>query len=74
MDQRAPRPGADAGADATLATVLGYVGADLLPSSGVRVNVPRDALDDRGAIADEAVRRELREAFAAIVAEIEERR
>src|SRR6476620_12180616 len=37
-------PGRGTGADATLRTVLGYVGADLLPSSGARVNVPRDAL------------------------------
>jgi hypothetical protein len=53
--------------------VLGYVGA-LLPSSGVRVNVPRDALDDQGAITPEPLRRELRRALTAIVAEIEERR
>ena len=66
--------GRGTGADATLRTVLDYVGADLLPSSGVRVNVPRDALDDRGAIAAEPVRRELRRALTAIVAEIEERR
>jgi NAD(P)H-dependent FMN reductase len=33
-------PGRGTGADATLRTVLGYVGADQLPSSGVRVNVP----------------------------------
>ncbi len=67
-------PGRGSGADATLRTVLGYVGAELLPSSGVRVNVPRDAVDDEGAIADEAVRRELRTALATIVAEIAERR
>jgi NAD(P)H-dependent FMN reductase len=67
-------PERGSGADATLHTVLGYVGADLLPSSGVRVNVPRDALDDQGAITAEPVRRELRAALAAIVAEIEERR
>jgi NAD(P)H-dependent FMN reductase len=67
-------PGRGSGADATLRTVLGYVGADLLPSSGVRVNVPRDAVDDAGVVVDEAVRRELRTALATIVAEIEERR
>jgi len=67
-------PGRGTGADATLRTVLGYVGADVLPSSGIRVNVPRDALDDRGEITAEPVRRELRRALTAIVAEIEERR
>jgi hypothetical protein len=60
------------GRRSTLRTVLGYVGA-LLPSSGVRVNVPRDALDDQGAITPEPLRRELRRALTAIVAEIEER-
>src|SRR3954468_10140652 len=34
-------PGRGSGADATLKTVLGYVGGAFLPSSGVRVNVPR---------------------------------
>ena len=67
-------PGRGTGADATLRTVLGYVGADLLPSSGARVNVPRDALDDQGAITAEPVRRELLRVLTAIVAEIEERR
>jgi chromate reductase len=65
-------PGRGSGADATLRTVLGYVGAELLPSSGVRVNVPRDAVDD-GTLVNEAVRGELRAALATIVAEIEAR-
>jgi chromate reductase len=63
-------PGRGTGADATLRTVLGYVGAELVPSSGVRVNVPRDAVDDDGAIVSEAVRAELAGALDAIVAEI----
>jgi chromate reductase len=67
-------PGRRSGADETLRTVLGYVGADLLPSSGVRVNVPRDAVDDAGAVVDEAVRQALRAALATILAEIQERR
>jgi chromate reductase len=63
-------PGRGSGADATLRTVLGYVGAELLPSSGVRVNVPRDAVGDDGAITDAAVRDELHAALATIVAEL----
>src|SRR3954471_5981742 len=62
-------PGRGAGADATLATVLGYVGAELLPSSGVRVPVARDALGEDGLVADAATRERLAEAGAAIVGE-----
>src|SRR3954447_21279961 len=63
-------PGRGEGADATLATVLGYVGAELLPSSGVRVPVTRDALGEDGLVADAATRERLAEAVAAIVAEV----
>jgi chromate reductase, NAD(P)H dehydrogenase (quinone) len=54
--------GRGGGADATLRTVLGYVGADILESSGTRVTVPRGPLDD-------AVRTRLAQVLAAIVAE-----
>ena len=52
--------------------MLGYV-EPLLPSSGVE-STSCDALDDQGAITPEPLRRELRRALTAIVAEIEERR
>jgi chromate reductase len=63
-------PGRGTGADATLATVLGYVGARILDASGLRVPVARDAVGSDGLISDDAVRDGLREAVAAIVAEL----
>src|SRR3954463_3801520 len=45
-------PGRGEGADATLATVLGYVGAEILESRGMRVPVARDAVGADGRIAD----------------------
>jgi NAD(P)H-dependent FMN reductase len=66
-------PGRGTGAEATLATVVGYVGATILKSSGVRVPVARDAIDAidaDGVVADAAVRERLADAFAAIVAEL----
>jgi chromate reductase, NAD(P)H dehydrogenase (quinone) len=63
-------PGRGGGADATLATILGYVGATVLESSGVRVPVRRDAIGADGLIDDDAVRGRLADAFAAIVADV----
>jgi NAD(P)H-dependent FMN reductase len=63
-------PGRGTGADATLRVVLGYLGTKILEASGTRVEVPRNALDEAGAIADPDVRRALADAFAALVAEI----
>jgi chromate reductase len=63
-------PGRGTGADATLATVLGYVGARILDASGLRVPVARDAVGSDGLICDDAVRDRLREGVAAIVAEL----
>jgi NAD(P)H-dependent FMN reductase len=63
--------GRGTGADATLATVLGYVGAALLPSSGVRVPVARDALGAHGEIEEPATVTALAGALATIVAEVE---
>jgi hypothetical protein len=62
-------PGRGAGAEATLATVLGYVGARVLEVSGVRVPVPHDAIGEDGLIADEGVRASLGDALRAIVAQ-----
>jgi len=63
-------PGRGDGADATLRTVLGYVGAALLEDSGRRVPVPRDALDAGGVLVDPAVRDALAAALADIVARL----
>lgn len=62
--------GRGGGADATLRVVLGYVGAEVLPSSGARVTVPRDAVDASGSLVDEAVRAQLADALATTVAEV----
>jgi chromate reductase, NAD(P)H dehydrogenase (quinone) len=56
------------GADQTLRVVLGYVGARIMDSAGLRVEVPHQAVAV-GLIADPAVRASVAEAFAAIVAE-----
>jgi len=61
--------GRGGGADATLRVVLGYVGAQILPASGTRVTVPREAVDGSGALVDEGVRSQLAEALAMVVAQ-----
>jgi NAD(P)H-dependent FMN reductase len=61
--------GRGGGADETLGIVLGYVGAEILPSSGARVPVLRNALDQAGALVDDAVRAQLAQVLAAIVSE-----
>jgi chromate reductase len=61
--------GRGGGADATLRVVLGYVGADILASSGTRVTVPRDAVDGSGSLVDEGVRSQLAEVLAKVVAQ-----
>src|SRR6478672_1258580 len=61
--------GRGGGADATLRTVLGYVGAQILPASGTRVTVPREAVDGSGALVDEGVRSQLAEVLAMVVAQ-----
>jgi NAD(P)H-dependent FMN reductase len=58
------------GADATLRIVLGYVGAAILESSGIRVPVSRDAVGTDGLISDEATRGQLADALATILAEV----
>src|SRR3954447_16364640 len=49
-------PGRGEGADATLRTVLGYVGAAVLESSAIRVPVARDAVGASGVIEDDDTR------------------
>src|SRR3954452_8563418 len=52
MREPVAAPGRGDGADATLRTVLGYVGAQILDSSGTRVPVGHDAVDDAGLVRD----------------------
>jgi NAD(P)H-dependent FMN reductase len=58
------------GADAALRTVLGYVGATIMDSSGIRVPVSHDAVGADGLISDEVTRGRLADALATIVAEV----
>ncbi len=51
------------GASAAMATVLGYVGAEVIDEACVRVPLPRDGLDDTGAVHDP----QLRARFAAVL-------
>jgi NAD(P)H-dependent FMN reductase len=63
-------PGRGGGADETLRVVLGYVGASIMESSGLRVTAPSQAVSD-GRIADPEVRAGVEAAFATILAEAE---
>jgi NAD(P)H-dependent FMN reductase len=63
-------PGRGTGADATLTTVLGYVGAAIMESSGLRVPVPHGSVGPDGLIEDAVTRQALADAFATIVAEL----
>jgi chromate reductase, NAD(P)H dehydrogenase (quinone) len=64
-------PGRGDGADAALRVVLGYVGARVLESSGIRVPVSHDSVGPDGLIGDPATRAALGEALANILAELE---
>ncbi len=64
-------PGRGDGADAALRVVLGYVGATVLESSGIRVPVSHDSVGPDGLIGDPATRAALGEALANILAELE---
>jgi NAD(P)H-dependent FMN reductase len=64
-------PGRGDGADAALRVVLGYVGARVMESSGMRVPVSADSVGPEGVIADPATRASLAEALGKIVAELE---
>jgi chromate reductase, NAD(P)H dehydrogenase (quinone) len=63
-------PGRGGGADATLRVVLGYVGARVLETSGIRVQVAHDSVGLDGIIGDPATRASLGEALATIVVEL----
>lgn len=59
-------PGRGAGAEATLRTVLGYVGADIIEPACARVVVPREAVGPDGLIADPGIRAGLTTALTRI--------
>ena len=63
-------PGRGNGADATRATVLGYIGAAVAPSSGVRVPVAHDAVGADGLVRDPQTRENLAAALAGLIAEL----
>jgi NAD(P)H-dependent FMN reductase/GNAT superfamily N-acetyltransferase len=63
-------PGRGLGADATLRSVLGYVNARVLASSGRRTPVGREAVGTSGIVQDADVRADLADALAAFVAEL----
>ncbi|MEF9887074.1 NADPH-dependent FMN reductase [Streptomyces sp. P9-A4] len=55
----AAAPGRGQGADATLRTVLGYTGADIVEPACVRLPVDRGKVDAEGLITDPDVRRDI---------------
>jgi chromate reductase len=57
-------------AQASLATVLGYVGASVVEPACRRVFVPRDAVGAEGAIADASVRTQIADVLGAFVSRI----
>jgi chromate reductase len=64
----APTGGADA--HASLCTVLGYVGAELVEEACVRVPIARKVVDADGVIRDEGIRTELAVALTALAAHV----
>lgn len=60
----AAAPGRGGGAEATLRTVLGYTGADIVDPACVRIPVDRGMLGTDGLIADAGVRRQLVDVLA----------
>jgi NAD(P)H-dependent FMN reductase len=62
--------GRGGGADATLATVLGYVGAVVVTPGPVRIAVGRDAVGPDGLVGDERVRAALREVLELVARQV----
>ncbi|WP_432172749.1 NADPH-dependent FMN reductase [Streptomyces sp. Tue6028] len=60
----AAAPGRGRGAEATLRTVLGYTGADIVESACVQMPVDRGTVGEDGLITDHAIRRQLGEVLA----------
>jgi len=59
-------PTGGAGAHGELATVLGYLGADIVPAACVRAPMTRQDIDDAGAVSNHAVCQRLRTALQAL--------
>jgi chromate reductase len=57
-------------AQASLATVLGYLGTDVVEPACLRIPVARDAVDARGVIADDGIRQRLSEVLDALLAHL----
>jgi NAD(P)H-dependent FMN reductase len=64
-------PGRGTGADATLATVLGYVGSAILATSATSIPVERAAVGPAGTVDDSETRARLARALDAIVVEVQ---
>jgi len=62
--------GRGAGAEATLATVLGYVDADVIGAACVRIPVARDAVGADGLVHDPEVRARLAAQLATVAAHV----
>jgi chromate reductase, NAD(P)H dehydrogenase (quinone) len=63
-------PGRGAGAEATLATVLGYVDADVIQGACVRIPVGRDLVGADGLVRDPEVRSRLAAQLATVAAHV----
>jgi NAD(P)H-dependent FMN reductase len=63
-------PGRGAGAEATLATVLGYVDADVIDAACVRIPVARDAVGADGHVRDPEIRARLAAQLATVAAHV----
>ncbi|RPF34625.1 NADPH-dependent FMN reductase [Streptomyces sp. TLI_185] len=64
----AAAPGRGQGAEATLRTVLGYTGADIVEPACVRIAVGRETVGADGVVADPEVRRQLTEVLRLLAA------
>jgi NAD(P)H-dependent FMN reductase len=58
------------GAQASLSTVLGYLGSDVVAAACVRIPVARDAVAARGVIDDDGIRERLSEMLDALLAHL----
>ena len=63
-------PGRGAGAEETLATVLGYVDADVVEQACVRIPVGRDAVGPDGTVDDADVRAQLASVLGAVAGHV----
>jgi NAD(P)H-dependent FMN reductase len=63
-------PAAGANAEASLRTVLGYTGSEIVESACARIPVPREAIGADGLIADAAIREPLAAALRALAAAV----